>query len=521
MQVGFKALATRYGISLVQALRVESAIGPSRLSRETGDQIQNRYPPSYTPSDDFAGHFEFGLKYEEVHLEFFARLFAIVGAEPIEAWCRREPFGRYARRTGFFFEWLTGQRLDVADVTNGGYVEAISAEQYLTRTRPARIRRWRINNNLPGTADFCALVRRTPAVQQALQFDIGAALAALDSTFGADVLMRAASWLTFKESRASFLIEKEADQTDRIQRFAHAIAQYCGHIQDPLSDRSLHTLQATILGHEALGLGLRRSPVFVGQATMREDIVHYIAPHFDDVAPMLAGLELFEQSTRGRESLARAAVLAFGFVYIHPMRDGNGRIHRFLINDTLVRDKVVPDGVILPVSATITSSTAFRAGYDRTLELFSRPFMRHYAASYHFAALTDYADGTPSNFIFDDYEDARFAWRYPDLTGHVLYTAQVIAHTVQTEMAEEARVLVVFERAQERLKEVLEMPDQDATRIIRSVREQGGAISGKLRKQYPVLADDRMAARVLDAIQSAFDDADSISQVDQPPPLSG
>lgn len=34
--------------------------------------------------------------------------------------------------------------------------------------------------------------------------------------------------------------------------------------------------------------GLRRSPVFVGQATMREDIVHYIAPHSADLAQLLA-----------------------------------------------------------------------------------------------------------------------------------------------------------------------------------------------------------------------------------------
>ena len=103
------------------------------------------------------------------------------------------------------------------------------------------------------------MVRRTETVQEALQFDLDAALRELNQTFGADILMRTASWLTFKESRASFLIEREADKADRIQRFAHVIAQYCGHIEDPLSNDSLHTLQAGILGHEALGLGLRGS----------------------------------------------------------------------------------------------------------------------------------------------------------------------------------------------------------------------------------------------------------------------
>src|SRR5690606_13631632 len=117
-------------------------------------------------------------------------------------------------------------------------------------------------------------------------------------------------WLTLKESRASFLIEKEADQADRIQRFAHVIAQYCGRIEDPLSDDSLHILQAGILGHDAVGLGLRRSPVFVGQATMYEDIVHYIAPPYQALSQLLDGLNAFELATRGAEPLARAAILA-------------------------------------------------------------------------------------------------------------------------------------------------------------------------------------------------------------------
>jgi hypothetical protein len=506
MLLGFQALAQRYGITLAQPLRVQSSLASTRVRREHDGQIENQYPASYQPTDDFAGHFEFGLKYEDIHLEFFARLFAVVGAEPIGGWCQQAPFGQYARRTGFFYEWLTGQRLNVPDVSNGGYIDAIAAQQYLTRTKPLRVRRWRINNNLPGEPVFCPLVRRTEAVQDALRFDLAAELSALNQRLGADILMRTASWLTFKESRASFLIEQEADKTDRIQRFAHVIAKHCGLIDQPLSHNSLHTLQAGILGHEALGLGLRLSPVFVGQATMRENIVHYIAPPFEAVPQLLSGLQAFEQATRGAEPLARAAALAFAFVYIHPMRDGNGRIHRFLINDTLMRDQALPAGVILPISASIMSSIDFRGRYERTLEVFSRTFMQHYAASYRFGELVTYEDGARSNLVFDAYTDALPAWRYPDLTEHVLYTAEVVAHTVRTEMADEARLLIVFQRAQERLKEVLEMPDQDANRIIRSLKENGWQISGKLQKIYPQLGDRELGAKITQAVRSTFED---------------
>jgi hypothetical protein len=510
MNIGFKALEAQYGIIPAQPLRVESAIGTTRSVRESPDRIQNQYPGVYRPADTFAGHFEFGLKYEEIHLEFFARLFAASGPGPLEQWCRAEPFGQYARRAGFFYEWLTGQRLDVPDLAGGTYVDVMDNDAYLTRTAAVRERRWRINNNLPGTPEFCPLIRRTAALTQALQFSPADAITALDHQFGEDVLMRAAAWLTLKESRASFLIEHEADKTDRIKRFAHVMAEHCGRLEEPLSSDGLAVLQKGILGEGALRLGVRRSPVFVGQATIREDVVHYVGPHFSMLDGMLNGLKAFEHATRGREALARAAAIAFGFVYIHPMSDGNGRIHRFLINDMLQRDKAIPAGVILPVSATITGVREFGHGYDRTLEAFSRPFMRRYDAAHGFGDMLMYEDGVRSNFEFDADEGARSAWRYPDLTPHVIYTAELVAHTIRHEMADEARVLVRFALAQQRIKDVLEMPNADAARMIRSIQESGWRISGKLAKEYPALDDKALALQVVEAVQSAFEDRDPV-----------
>jgi len=510
MQTGFKALEAHFGVAPAQALRVESVIGGTRSSRASTERLQNQYPSVYRPADTFAGHFEFGLKYEEIHLEFFARLFDACGPAPLTQWCRSEPFGQYARRAGFLYEWLTGQRLDVPDLTGGTYVDALSHSAYLTRSEAVRERRWRINNNLPGTPAFCPLIRRTEALGEALQFDPAVAIAELDRQFGEDVLMRAATWLTIKESRASFLIEREADQTDRIKRFARVMAAHCGKLDEPLSSDGLTLLQRGILGEAALRLGVRQSPVFVGQATLRDDIVHYIGPHFSALDKMLDGLKTFERVTRGREALARAAAIAFGFVYIHPMSDGNGRIHRFLINDTLQRDKATPAGVILPVSATITGVREFGHGYDRTLEVFSRPFMRRYDTAHRFGEMLAYEDGVRSNLVFDAYEDASHAWRYPDLTEHVIFTAQVVAHTIRHEMADEARLLVRFQLAQRRIKDVLEMPDPDAVRIIRSIKESDWRVSGKLAREYPALDDKALALRIVEAVQSAFEDREPL-----------
>lgn len=67
MQIGFNAFAQRYKINNAQPLRVKSAIGSTRTSRETDDRIDNQYPASYQPEDSFIGHFEFGLKHVNAH----------------------------------------------------------------------------------------------------------------------------------------------------------------------------------------------------------------------------------------------------------------------------------------------------------------------------------------------------------------------------------------------------------------------------------------------------------------------
>src|SRR5260370_42632314 len=64
-----------------------------------------------------------------------------------------------------------------------------------------------------------------------------------------------------------------------------------------------------------------------------------------------------------------AAVLkGFGFVFIHPLEDGNGRIHRFLIHHSLAKLGYTPQGIIFPVSAAMLRDLA---RYDKALNAFS------------------------------------------------------------------------------------------------------------------------------------------------------
>ncbi len=70
------------------------------------------------------------------------------------------PTSSATRRIWFFYEWLTGTRLDIPDAGRGNYVEALDAASYFTSTS-VNSPRHRVRDNLLGTPAFCPVLRRT------------------------------------------------------------------------------------------------------------------------------------------------------------------------------------------------------------------------------------------------------------------------------------------------------------------------------------------------------------------------
>lgn len=133
------------------------------------------------------------------------------------------------------------------------------------------------------------------------------------------------------------------------------------------------------------------------------------------------------------------------------------------------------------------------------------PFMRRYADAWRFGAEQVADDGVRFSLQFEGYADALPAWRYPDLTEHVEYLAEVVRVTIEHEMRQEAGHLRSLRIARERVKQVIEGPDPEIDRIIRSVREHGGQVSNKLVKEFPILKDEIVASALSAAVRSAFD----------------
>lgn len=116
-----------------------------------------------------------------------------------------------------------------------------------------------------------------------------------------------------------------------------------------------------------------------------------------------------------------------------------------------------------------------------------------------------------TDFVFTQAQDAQHAWRYPDLTEHVRYLSAVLRQTVEHEMAQEALALRQHDAARAALKNLVEMPDQDADRIIRSLQRSHWTVSHKLRKELPEIFGEgvdlsALQAQIVAAVREVFED---------------
>lgn len=506
--IGAAWLVQACGVRTLGRLPVLSQVGGRRATQVNQGFRLETYTQAMRPAAEPAAHLQFHLRHEVVHLECLARVFERTGPDFVQGWIAAEPTGQYARRAAFLYEWLTGHVLAVPERLGGNYVDAIDDTKLVaaSRDRVVKVPRWRVNDNLAGTRAFCPTVVKSEAVQGAAALDVPRLFAELTDEFGEDLLRRAAVWMTLRESKASFAIEGEADRVGRVQRFADVMARRTGQGEVPLNADALAALQHEILGERTTitRFGLRQSPVFVGETIRYQEVVHYVAPEADRVGAMLEGLRVFLDRTQGQSPVMRSAVAAFGFVYIHPLADGNGRVHRFLVNDILRRDGAIPDPVILPISAVITDDAGERRGYDRVLDQVSGPLMQAVREHVVFEpAQTTYPDGVVSNVAFHGCDLAGPLWRHPDLGPHVVYLAGIIGRTLTEQMREQSRYLRSHARARAALKEVVEMPDHQADRLLRSIEQNHGELSNLMAKEMPVLKQPGLWREIVEAVSQA------------------
>lgn len=427
---------------------------------------------------------EFALKHEGVNLEVLAAFFQRVDLAAFEtelvAALLDRPFGQYLRRLWFLYEWLTERTLPVSDLTQGNYVPLLDAEDYYTGPS-TRVRRQRIDVNLLGDRGFSPMVRRTKILADFERRDLRARITNIVGRYDIDTLRRAVSYLYTKETRSSFAIEGERPNANKEERFA-TLLQRVPNLE-ALTKAELIRLQNVTVDPRYANQDYRNDQVYVAmQLDLERQRIEYIAPKPEDVPGLMDGLlrSLGRLQTAEVDPVIEAAAVSFGFVFIHPFSDGNGRLHRMLIHYVLSRRGVTPTGFIFPVSAVMASK---RREYDECLESFSRPLMQ----------LLDYTEGEDGKVTV--HGDSLPLYRYFDATRMAEDLYRWVFETVDNELQHELDFIVRFRETRRAMAEVVDMPDKDANLFVKLCRQNGGHLSKAKRETlFSKLRDQEVEA---------------------------
>jgi hypothetical protein len=496
MLTGQAALVADLGLS-VRPPHTESRILGARRRTETGDSgTIETYSKEYAHAGGFRDHLLFALRHEPLDLGVLCAAFKATGGAEVRAWMLAEPTGSYARRAWFLFEYLTGERLDLPDAKSGNYVDAFNPKRHIVGASRVS-RRHRVRDNLLGAPGFSPTVRRTQKLARHMDAALDQEAAALTRNADPDLLRRAISFLYTKETKSSWAIEGEEVSGGREEKFVAALTRAA---QFDTADKSaLIGLQNAIVDPRYAAADWRNIQNYVGETISGyRERVHFVCPKPEDVHALMAAWGTMSRRVLDDkvDPVVAAALAAFGFVFIHPFEDGNGRVHRFLVHNVLSKTGFSPPGVIFPVSVSIVRDMP---AYDAALESFSKPLL----------SLIDweYLEDERRVVVRGDTADN---YRYFDATRLAEYLYDRVTETVRKDLAEELDFLGCFDRAYKGVRAVVDMPNRKVSLFVRLAMQNNGRLPKSRRRHFEELTDAEVAAMeaAVQRAQSAAEDDD-------------
>ena len=481
--VGWAALVQALGLKA--PVRQPSCVSDSHVrGSQRTDGNWRIFDKRYAPGNRFEDHLGFALRHEPIDLLILKRAFEAVPAACVEDFVKSAPTGTLTRRAWFFYEHLTGKRLDVEDAPSVAAVEALDPKAYFT-VKASLSRRHRIRDNLLGSGPYCPVIRRTEKLEKFIEAGLAQKAAETIGRTGAHLVARAASFLLLADSRASFAIEGERPPRNRLERWGRAVLQ-AG--KNKLSLDELNRLHGVLIEDTRfIRAGLRPDGVFLGEHDHNGDpLPEFIGARPEDLDSLMAGLMAANKRMRegGLDAVLQAAATAFGFVYVHPYQDGNGRVHRCLIHHVLAERGYTPPGMVFPVSSVMLDRME---DYGRTLKNHSGPLMN----------VIEWRPTDDRNVeVMNDTSDL---YRYVDCTEAAEFLYACVERTVDHDLPHEIDYLRRHDEAQRRIMKTVEMPDRLAQNLIMFMRQNGGTIPKRRReKEFAALTDDE--ARQIEAI---------------------
>jgi Fic family protein len=430
-----------------------------------------------TGSDIFE-NIETAINYQGVRLAYLVPIFEKIDSLGLTLFIKKRPKSVVRRCIWYLYEWLMSEKLEVEN-SQSNYAMLLDDRYYFTASNGVKNSRTRIVNNLLGNKKFCPMVRKTKKILSIADKNImdmaQTQLNRVHSSVSPELLGRSIEYLYTKETKSSSEIENEQLPTNKMRRF-YRILKTSGAIN--LSKHRLLDIQNEIVHSVKKDDDYREEEIYVGETRLTwlkdwEENIHFIGPKYNQVPSMMEGLLEMHQSIMTEDllpPLIHASIMSFGFVYIHPFSDGNGRIHRYLIHDILKSRISTEQDFIIPVSATILQRSS---EYDEVLEKVSKPIM----------ALIKY-DIDEEDHSLTIKNDIHYMYRYLDLTAHVEFLFEMMETSILQDLIQEVLYIIKYDAVKKVIEERFDIPNKELNLFIQLSIQNNGKISNKKRKRF-------------------------------------
>ncbi|MEY6431356.1 Fic family protein [Thioalkalicoccus limnaeus] len=480
--LGYQWLCERFRLATFPLSRPARLAPVSRVTR-TAEALL--VPTQVAPeADQPLDQLLFALKHEGVNLQVLAQALTRIPDSDIRRRVQATPSSRYVRVLGFLWEAFNGRDIDGDFAIAGPTVDLFDARRYLTAPGQ-RNARWKVNFNGLGSLRYAVTVERTPAIERLLALDILDRANTFVAGLGPQATDRALAWAYLHETETSFAIERETPSPDKAEAFVALLKQ--AHQPRPMDEDYLVALQnAAITNPLDRAAAYRHEQNWLRGPLRGAAGITYVPPPPELVHALMDEVLAFANALAKRiDPLVAAAIASFGFVFIHPFMDGNGRLSRFLFHYALCQSGRLANGLLLPVSVAMKRN---EAAYLSALQSFSIPMRRHWEV----------------RWLADESYDFRFQgdealYRYWDATQVVEFSLDMARQALEKDLREETEFLDRFDRVYRQIDDAFDVRGSALTTLVIAALQNNGKVSRNRRKQFQLTVPNP----VFDAIEQA------------------
>jgi Fic family protein len=488
--IGYSWLINHFNLNA--PLREPCCVSKKRLSQQ---KIKKNswilFDAQFTMEDNPYTHLEFAIKHESIDLLVLKFILNSFSEEELKKNIEANPKRILNKKVWFYFEFLLQKELELPDLPSGKYDTLLDEKEYIVRNRPTKSKRHKINNNLLGTSNICPIITRSKTLEKYMHYDLTTNISIAIEKVSNSLIRRAASFLLLSDSQASFEIEGERATKNRIENWGKIINE-AG--RRTLTLHEIERLHGILLDDSRfMKVGLREEEVFLGDRDRDNfPIPEFIGAKSEDLIPLIEDwIELDKiLSIDGVDPILHAVIIAFSFVYIHPLEDGNGRIHRYLIHHVLAQRDFYPKGMIFPISGVILDEIQ---KYREILVTHTAPLM----------PLIQWEATERGNVkILNNTADL---YRFFNCTESCEFIYKSVEKTIKETLPHELNYLNAFDKTYSAINEMIEMPDNKIKSLITFILQNSGKLSKKKKEKYYEKLTQEELEKIEDAVKEYFE----------------